>query len=199
MLKSMKTHCTELTHRICRIDALQRIVNRFVRHEDGAAAVEFGFVAAPFLGLLFAIMETAFVLYAGQVLETAAADSARLIMTGQAQTAGWDAVAFKQQVCSRVAGLFDCKNGVYIDVQKYTTFANAGGGANNQGLLDAQGKLQTNNFQYTPGGPGDIIVARLMYQWPIYGSLMGLSTLTNMSGGNRLIIATSTFRNEPYQ
>ena len=45
-------------------------------------------VAAPFLALVFAILETAIVFFAGQTLETAAADSARLIMTGQAQTTG---------------------------------------------------------------------------------------------------------------
>src|SRR5262245_7928851 len=56
---------------------------RLIRQQDGAAAIEFGLVAAPFLALLFAIMETAIVFFAGQALETAAADSARLIMTGQ--------------------------------------------------------------------------------------------------------------------
>ena len=35
------------------------------------------------------VMITAIVFFAGQALETAAADSARLIMTGQAQTQGF--------------------------------------------------------------------------------------------------------------
>ena len=47
---------------------------RLVRQQDGAAAVEFGLVAAPFLALVFAIMETAVVFFAGQALETAVAD-----------------------------------------------------------------------------------------------------------------------------
>ena len=66
-----------------------------IRQQDGAAAIEFGLVAAPFLALVFAIMETAIVFFAGQALETAAADSARLIMTGQAQTQGFDQAKFK--------------------------------------------------------------------------------------------------------
>lgn len=45
---------------------------------------------APFLALLFAIMETGLIFFTGQALETAVADSARLIMTGQAQTQGFD-------------------------------------------------------------------------------------------------------------
>ena len=52
-------------------------------------------VAAPFLALMFAIMETAIVFFAGQALETAVADCARLIMTGQAQTQGFNQAQFK--------------------------------------------------------------------------------------------------------
>jgi len=58
------------------------IARRMVRQEDGAAAVEFALVAAPFLAMVFAIIETAIVFFAGQALETAAADGSRLIMTG---------------------------------------------------------------------------------------------------------------------
>ena len=54
----------------------------------GAAAVEFALVAPPFLALLFAILELALVFFASQALETVTQDSSRLIMTGQAQTAG---------------------------------------------------------------------------------------------------------------
>ena len=97
-----------------------RATRRLARKEDGAAAVEFGLVAAPFLLLVFAIMETAIVFFAGQALETAVADSARLIMTGQAQTQGFNQSAFKNAVCARIYGLFDCANGVYVDVKTYT-------------------------------------------------------------------------------
>ena len=34
-----------------------RIARRFVRQQDGAAAVEFALVAAPFLAMVFAIIE----------------------------------------------------------------------------------------------------------------------------------------------
>jgi Flp pilus assembly protein TadG len=39
---------------------------RFARCQEGIAAVEFGLVAAPFLALLFAIMETAIVFLPGR-------------------------------------------------------------------------------------------------------------------------------------
>lgn len=165
-----------------------RATRRLARKEDGTAAVEFGMIAAPFLLLTFAIMETAIVFFAGQTLETAVADSSRLIMTGQAQTQGFNQSAFKNEVCARIYGLFDCANGVYVDVKKYTSFS----GLDFSSPLDAGGNFQ-DNMSYQPGCPGDIVVVRLFYQWPIYVSL-----LQNMSGNKRLLIATAAFRNEPY-
>jgi len=165
----------------------------FARREDGTVAVEFAMVLAPFLAMLFAIMETALVFFAGQTLETAVADSGRLILTGQAQTLGLTQQTFKDSVCSRILGLFDCQNGVKVDVQKYTTFA----GVDLSKPVDAQGKLKT-NFGYNPGGPCEIVVVRLIYEFPVYTSLLGFN-LADMGNGKRLLVATSVFRNEPYQ
>ena len=165
-----------------------RAMRRLARKQDGAAAVEFGMVAAPFLLLVFAIMETSFVFFAGQTLETAVADSSRLIMTGQAQQQGFNQGAFKNAVCARIYGLFDCVNGVSVDVKTYTNFSSV----DLTPPIDANGNFQ-NNQTYQPGGPGDIVVVRLFYQWPIYVSL-----LQNMSGHKRLLVATAAFRNEPY-
>lgn len=170
-----------------------RIVRRFMRRKDGAAAVEFAMVAAPFLALVFAILETALVFFGGQVLETAAADSARLVMTGQAQKQGLSQTQFKQSVCSKIFGLFDCEGGVKVDVRAYSSFSDA----NMNKPIDANGNL-INNFTYQPGGPGDIVVVRLLYEWPVYVSLLGLN-LSDMAGNKRLIMATSAFRNEPFQ
>jgi Flp pilus assembly protein TadG len=166
---------------------------RFVREQSGAAAVEFAMVAAPFLGMIFAIMETAMVFYAGQVLETAAADSARLIMTGQAQTQGWTEVQFKQQVCLKVHALFDCNSGLFhMDVKSYPTAATV-----DVSKPIENGVLQTGKFGYSPGCPGNIVVVRLMYQWQVYVSLLGLN-LSDLGEKKRLLLATVAFRNEPY-
>jgi len=166
----------------------------FVRRQDGSVAVEFGLILLPFLALVFGIMETALVFFADQTLETAVADSARLIMTGQAQTQNLTAATFKNAVCARIYGLFNCANGVYVNVQTYSNF----GSISYSPPLDTNGNLVTSNFVYQPGGPGDIVVVQLFYQWPIYVSLMNLSKLSNMTGNSRLLVATAAFRNEPY-
>jgi len=168
------------------------IGRRFLKEQKGAAAVEFALVATPFLALTFAIIESALVFYAGQTLEAANADAARLIMTGQAQTGGFSANQFKTQVCNRIAGLFDCAGGVYVDVKTYSDFSSVSTASpvNN-------GQLDTSKMGYTPGGPGCIVKVSLYYQWPIYVSLLG-NNLANLNGNKRLLVATSVFRNEPY-
>ena len=188
------------------------VARRLMRREDGSAAVEFGLVAVPFLALVFAIIETAFVFFAGQTLETAAADSARLIMTGQQQTAsvptGSSAAAeFIKQVCNpanpdaKIKAIFDCTK-LVIDVRAFSSFSNINVpspvDANGNFPVDANGNLITNP-SYQPGGPGDIVVVRMMYQWPVFVSLLGLNGLSNMSGNSRLLMSTVAFRNEPYQ
>jgi Flp pilus assembly protein TadG len=169
----------------------KRLTRRFVREENGAAAVEFALVAVPFFALLFAILETALVFFAGQTLETAAAESARLIMTGQAQNANYSQADFKQQVCDRIYGLFDCA-GIYVDVKQYSDFASV-----NNAAPVTNGVFDTSKMSYVPGGPGCIEVVTLYYQWPIYVSLLGTG-LANLNGNKRLLVATSVFRNEPY-
>jgi len=194
MIQAIRAGLAIKTKQLSRANIFKfRTVRRFSRGQDGAAAVEFALVAAPFLALMFAIMETALVFFAGQTLETAVADSARLILTGQAQTQSFTAAQFKSAVCGKIGGLFDCQGGLKIDVQTYSTF----GSVDNSPPLDANGNLKT-NFGYNPGGPGQIVVVRLMYQWPVYASLLGFN-LGDMAGNKRLIMATASFRNEPYQ
>jgi Flp pilus assembly protein TadG len=171
-------------------------VRRFLRRQDGAAAIEFGMVALPFFGLMFAILETALVFFAGQSLEAAVAAASRQIMTGQAQQAHYSGADFKTNVvCAYLAAgvsMFDCVNGVYVSVQTYTSFSDA---STNPPV--SNGQLDTSNLPYNPGGPGNIVVVQLYYQWPIFVSLLG-DTLFNL-GNTRLLVATSVFRNEPYQ
>jgi Flp pilus assembly protein TadG len=168
-----------------------RAARRFARHEKGATAVEFGMVALPFLALTFAILETALVFFADQTLEAAVSDSARLILTGQAQTASYSQGDFKTQVCNRLYGMFDC-NKLTIDVKNYSSFAAV---TTTPPVTD--GKIDSTKTGYTPGGPGCIEAVSLYYAWPIYVTLLG-NHLDNLGNGNRLLVATSVFRNEPF-
>lgn len=166
-------------------------LRRFVTNNNAATAVEFGLVGAPFIALSFAIMQTGVMFLAGQSLETAASTAARLVMTGQAQTQGWTAAQFKQQVCNQVY-IFNCANDIFVDVETYSSFASV-----NLGLPITNGTFDASSLGYNPGGPGDIVVVRLYYQYPIYANVLG-SSLTDLNGGLNLLAATAVFKNEPY-
>lgn len=168
------------------------LVHRFVSERDAATGLEFGLLAAPFVASLFAILQTALIFFAGQTLETAAASSARLIMTGQAQTQGWSASDFKAQVCNQIHGIFSCSSGVYVDVETYPSFS-----AVNLGVPVTSGSFNSSSLGYNPGGPGDIVMLRLYYKYPVFVNLLGFN-LSNLTGGLNLFAATAIFRNEPY-
>jgi len=172
--------------------SMRKALRRFRRNRRGSAAVEFALVAPVFFALLFAIIETAIVFFAGQVLETVTQDSARMIMTGQAQTGGYSQSQFKDYVCGRINVLFDCVNGIYVDVQSYPAFTNV---SISDPIDGAKNFVPT--MQYSPGGPGDIVVVRLFYQWPLFVTGLGYD-ISNLSGSKRLLAATAAFRNEPY-
>ena len=186
LVNRLKTRIGHLCRRV-------PLLARFVKHQDGAVAIEFGLVLAPFLLLLFMIMETALVFFAGQTLETAAADSARLIKTGQAQTQGLNTDTFKQAVCARIYGLFDCSQGMMVDVKAYSQFSSIDGAT--VPVDPATGDPKT---RYEPGGPGEIVVVTLMYKWPI-SVTMTQAFLGNQNGKSaRMLTSTVAFRNEPY-
>jgi Flp pilus assembly protein TadG len=170
----------------------RKALRRFHRNRRGSAAVEFALVAPVFLALLFAILETAIVFFGGQVLETMTQNSARQIMTGQAQTAALTQAQFHDTVvCGQIPALFTCNN-IYVDVRSYPAFSNVT--INNQ--IDS-GNNFINDMQYNPGGPSNIVVVRLFYQWPIF--VTGLSyNIANLTGSKRLLVATAAFQNEPY-
>jgi Flp pilus assembly protein TadG len=171
--------------------SVRKALRRFRRNRRGSAAVEFALVAPVFFALLFAIIETAIVFFAGQVLETITENSARMIMTGQAQAAAYTATQFKAYVCGQIPALFACNN-VYVDVQSYPAFT--GVTINNQ--IDAANNF-VNNMQYNPGAAGDIVVVRLFYQWPLFVTGLGYN-IANLAGSQRLLIASAAFRNEPF-
>jgi Flp pilus assembly protein TadG len=174
------------------ISARAPLSRRFVHQCQASTTVEFGLLGAPFVALIFAILQTAIIFFAGQSLETAAATASRLILTGQAQTAGWSASQFKQQVCNAITGMFSCQSGVYVDVETYSSFA-----AVNLNMPVSNGSFNSANLGYNPGGPGDIVVVRLYYKYPVYVDLFGFN-LSSVNGGFNLLAATAVFKNEPY-
>ena len=172
------------------------VAGSLFNREDGAVAVEFGLVAAPFLAVLFAILETSLIFFASQTLENVAANAARLVLTGQAS--GLSQADFMKLLCpmppppapqvpSKAGGLFDCSK-IMVDVRTAASFATI--------TAPTAQDIQNNNFTFDTGAPGSVVVVRLMYQWPTYVSFQGVQWLG--LGSPHLMTATAAFRNEQF-
>jgi Flp pilus assembly protein TadG len=170
--------------------SLGKLLRRFRRNRRASAALEFALVAPVFFALLFAIIETALMFFASQVLETITQDSARMIFTGQAQQASYTQAQFTTYVCNQIPALFDCSS-VWIDVESTSTFS----AVSTSPCVDSSGNFIA--AQYKPGGAGDTVMVRLCYKWPIFVTGLGYN-IANLPGSKRLLTASAAFRNEPY-
>jgi Flp pilus assembly protein TadG len=176
------------------ISAIRKALRRFRRNRRGSAAVEFALVAPVFFALLFAIIETALVFFAGQVLETGVQDAGRLIFTNQANCSGMSQADFKQNICDRVSTLMSC-SGIDVDVRSYA----AGTAITITDPINGSGAYSP-NFVYQPplcNSTNDTVVVRGFYQWPLVVTGLGYN-IANIGRGTasskRLLAATSAFR-----
>ena len=93
----------------------------------------------------------------------------------------------------RSIGLFDCQNGVYVDVKTFTSFGNV----TMTNPVDANGNFVRTTSPINPAGPATSWSCGCSTNGRSIVSLLGFN-LSNMSGGKRLLVATAAFRNEPY-
>ncbi len=141
--------------------------------------------------LLFAIVETAMVFFVSANLENGVHEASRLVRTGQLQFSGGGIAEFRQVVCDNAPLLASCDSDILIDVRKFQDFTNVN-------FTDpiVNGNLQ-NNFNFTPGGQGEVILVRVFYVWDVNAPFIG-TFLSNMNGGKRLLSSAIAFRNEPF-
>jgi Flp pilus assembly protein TadG len=172
----------------------------FQRDERGVTAVEFGMVATPFLALLFAIIETALTLWTTQVLDTGITNAARRIYTGQFQqdnSATTDpqqlATKFRDEICKSIVALLTCEQ-IKVDVRAFASFPDT----NAPPPITADGQFDSENFgKYESPGANQIVVVRAAAEYPVFVSLLNPNA-ANLKNGNRLLLATATFRTEPF-
>ena len=171
--------------------ATRSLLRRLCKARRGAVMVEFALLMLPFFILLFGVFEVALLIWGGLELDNATADAARLVRTGQAQAAGYDAADLRQAVCSRVSLLFECNSRLRVDVQTFPSFQ-----ITLPAALDPQGRLKQ-AFAFDLGQGGSIVLMTTFYEWPLLSILSSIS-LSNMADGNILLSASAAFRNEPF-
>ncbi|NOJ41720.1 TadE/TadG family type IV pilus assembly protein [Bradyrhizobium australiense] len=175
--------------------SVRNVLYRFRRNRRGSAAVEFALVAPLFLGMLFAIIEVAIVFFAGQLLEHGTAESARMMLTHQAQDSGMTENAFKTDLCNRIKVMFNCSGNlgnITVDVKVFTP------GTAITITDPISGGSLTGPFSYSlpPAGSPNTVVIRAFYQWPLFVTRFGFN-IANLNGSQRLLAATAAFHVEP--
>jgi Flp pilus assembly protein TadG len=191
------------THRAARVSThgaahrLARLINprAIARERRAVAALEFAAVLAPLLGLLLATLQIPLIFFADQALQSAATNAGRLIMTGSAQEAGTSQAAFQQSVCAQLTSLFSCAN-LMVDVESASSYGAIGTGTPT--LTYGNNGAVGNQWAYNPGGPGDIVIVRVMYNWPVFASAL-IPGLANQPNNQRLLVGATVLKNEPYQ
>ncbi|WP_189675410.1 TadE/TadG family type IV pilus assembly protein [Sphingomonas glacialis] len=197
-------------------------VGTIAKRCDGTAAVEFAIVGPAFIGLVLAILYTALIFLAQQMLETAALASARLLLTGSAQTirlangtVGMSASDLKNAICNGTTGtnssgaavtiapllppMLSCSR-LTVNVSTANTYNVASTTAptftyNSQGVITSTNTGY--NTQSNGNGQSQIVVLQLIYLWPTGVGPLGLN-LTNQPNGNRMLVATSVSTTEAY-
>ncbi|WP_082711570.1 TadE/TadG family type IV pilus assembly protein [Methylobacterium indicum] len=193
-----------------RTGSARRRLRHFAADERGSAAVEFALVALPFLGLVGAIIEVAFQIWAAQNFDRSVQNGVRTVLTGEFQLANagkTDAATLlsnlRAQVCgsasANVVTVFDCRK-VRIEVATASAFANA---TPVQPLDTGAGTWSTSfGTNYACAKPGTIIVVTAAVPIPTFFNLLGLATRQFTSGddnGASLLTSTAVLRTEPYQ
>lgn len=179
-----------------------RFLPAFGADRRGTVAIEFAFVAGPFLFMMFALIELALVFLLSTSLDTASSRTARRIRTGEFQNASETESKFKEDLCGRMTWLAgNCMDALTVDVRTYASFDLI----SNPLLTPISG---SNKMTYDPGSkqfdeqaaPSQIVVVRSYYEreliTPFYNG-----GLARVDGSPTKVLVTSTqvFKTEPYQ
>jgi Flp pilus assembly protein TadG len=173
-----------------------------LQQDRGSAAVEFALIAVPLIGLALALMETAVMMFTASIAQAGITEAARLVRTGQVQSAttgscaaGGAASSLFATLASTIAAAAD---GVPIpnltyDVRSFTSFATATPPAL---TFDNNGNPTNNCFD--TGGPNAIVAVRIAYNYsfitPGLASLLGAGT----SNPQVPFVYTIILQNEPF-
>lgn len=161
---------------------------------DGSAAVEFAMVATPFFLMIFAVLELGLLFIVDSVLENAVVQASRVVRTGQADVQNLSAAQFKSAMCAEMSVFEgDCASRAEVDVRVLPEFSDGPPPSPiNNGVLD------TDDMEYDPGRPGDLMLVRVFYSQPLITPFMQ-EAVSRLDSGAAIISVATAFRNEPYR
>lgn len=181
---------------------------RLRRAEDGASILEFALVAPTLMLLVIGIVEVAMMLFVNTLLEGSVREAARYGITGYVFE-GYDRIAIIRNIVRQnTIGLVDMEH-VRIETLTYSSFTaigkpepfsdNNGNGVRDSGEafndVNGNGQWDSDMGVAGAGGPGDIVVYTISYDWPMLTAFLG-DLLGH--GGLVTLRASYAIRNEPW-
>ena len=181
-----------------------RTARRGVADRGGATALEFAMVAAPFLLMLFSIIELGLYFMVQVTLDSAADLAARQLRTGQTVADGTSdtngETNFLKAICSNMSWLqSQCLSGVggtgtpylVVDVRPLASYSNGSGVP----PAELNGAMNTSAFCFYSGSAGTAVEMRAFYRWQLFTPYQpGLQTFSN---GIAELQSTEVFQVEP--
>ncbi len=185
----------------------RRRIGKFGSDQSGATAVEFGMVAAPFLMMIFFIVNIGFYYFAINSLDKGVTDASRQILTGNAQISGMTVGQFKKLVCSQAnmgGGFIDCSKLNMLITSSTVSWADLINKAGGQSCT-ANGSLSAGTGQstdllstYTTAGSNNVyVLVTACYGWS--GSkFLPFFTFNKLSDGTTLLQSANAIAVEPF-
>ncbi len=176
------------------------------RCDAGQAIVEFAFIAPALLGILCGIIEFSGILFAQTLLEGGAREASRYGITGAAPNGMSRQDMILQILSDNSFGVIDTDN-VNIETLVYQNFGDVGQPEpftddNGNGVYDvgeafndinSNGSWDQDMGTAGLGGPGDVVVYRLTYDWAIM-----VPIFRPLFGDQITLDANIAVRNEPF-
>ena len=177
----------------------------FFRNAQGATALEFALIAAPFFFMILCILEMGLVYMVSTSLDNATQMAARQIRTGENNAATYTSTAnptphtmtsddFANMVCANIGWIPTqlCHDNLRIDVRTFASFSNP-----STPDPAAGGTFDDTKLAFATGAAHSIVVVRSFYKWKLITPVLS-SSLGKLPNNVALITSTTAFRNEPY-
>ena len=176
----------------------QKAFQLFLRDEKGVTAIEFGFVAFPFLFFIFAIIEIGVSFTAQQMLNYATDDLSRQFYTGQITQENLNSgsvLEIRNKICGKVSiiRIVGCDK-LYVNLDSYTSFSEVP----IKNLVTKDGYLGL-PVRINLGGPSTINQLNVLYRWPVMTNILYYMK-QEVEAKDRVLplFSTITWQNEPF-
>jgi Flp pilus assembly protein TadG len=175
--------------------------------ERGTAMMEFAFLAPIFIGMLGAIMEFSGIMFVQTLLEGSAREASRYGITGSTEPGVTREEQIMNIIRENTYGIIDLDK-IQMETLVYDNFGDVGQPEpftddNGNGAYDAGEPFEdvNGNGAWDPdmgaaglGGPGDVVVYRMSYDWTIM-----IPLFRPFFGDTVTLQANVAVRNEPYE